>query len=102
MSLRRSPTLTSALLASNRRNAEKSTGPRNARGKAWSRLNRLRNGMRSPEYLSFVNALFDAPPGRVGLTARALLSSKKAHHPLFVEMAEMILQTEIDMCKERL
>lgn len=32
MSLRKSPTLTTALLASNRRNAKKSTGPRSVRG----------------------------------------------------------------------
>ena len=53
MSLRKSPTLTLALLASNRRNAKKSTGPRTARGKAWSWLNRFRDGMRSMEYVNF-------------------------------------------------
>jgi hypothetical protein len=42
MSLRKPPTLTAALIASNRRNAKKSTGPGTAPGKAWSRLNRLR------------------------------------------------------------
>ncbi len=44
MSLRKSPTLTPALVASNRRNAKKSTGPRTARGKAWLPLNRLGDG----------------------------------------------------------
>jgi hypothetical protein len=48
VSLRKSPTLTPALLAANRRNAKKSTGPRTARGKAWSRLNSLRHGCHSP------------------------------------------------------
>jgi hypothetical protein len=101
MSLRKSPTLTAALLNSNRRNAKKSTGPRTARGKAWSRLNRLRNGARSAEYISFVEALLDAPPGRVGVTAQALLASKQALHPMFKEIAEISVQAEIDICEER-
>jgi hypothetical protein len=100
MSLRRSPTLTPALLAANRRNAKKSTGPRTARGKAWSRLNRLRNGARSPEDISFLNALLDAPPGQMRLTAQALLLSKQAHHPLFMEIAAMSVQAGIDICNE--
>jgi len=73
MSLRKSPILTPALLASNRRNAKKSTGPRTAQGKAWSRLNSLQDGWHSPEYISLVKALLDAPPGRVAATAQALL-----------------------------
>ena len=81
MSLRKSPTLTPALLDSNRRNARKSTGPKTARGKAWSRLNHLRNGARSSEYISFVEALLDAPPGQVGVTARDILLSKPVIHP---------------------
>ena len=82
MSLRKSPCLTPALLASNRRNAKKSTGPRTARGKAWSRLNHMREGWRSPEYLSLITALFNAPPGRAGATAQALVqtgSSSSVH-----------------------
>ncbi len=76
MSLRKSPTLTPALLASNRQNAKQSTGPRTAQGKAWSRLNHMRHGAYSPEYINFVEALLDAPPGRhgaspFGLQARA-------------------------------
>ena len=100
MSLRKPPTLTPARIEANRRNARKSTGPRTARGKAWSRLNRLRNGARSPEYLSFVEALLDAPPGRMGVTAQALLSSKLALHPMFREIAEISVQAEIDICNE--
>ena len=42
--LRRSPRLTPASLAARRANALKSTGPRTARGKAWSSLNALRHG----------------------------------------------------------
>ena len=46
MSLRKSPTRTAASLAANRANAQKSTGPRTAGGKARARLNRLRHGRR--------------------------------------------------------
>ena len=102
MSLRKSPTLTPALLAANRRNAQKSTGPRTARGKAWSRLNRLRHGGRSPQFHDFFNALHHAPPGpaRVALVARTLLASQPVQHPLFLEMAELCLQAEQDLCPE--
>jgi len=100
VSLRKSPTLTPALLASNRRNAKKSTGPRTARGKAQSRLNHLQSGMHSPEYINFVAALFNAPACQVELTAQALLASKPVVHPLFVEAAELAVQTEIAICEE--
>jgi hypothetical protein len=100
MSLRKSPTLTPALLASNRRNAQKSSGPRTAQGKAWSRLNHLRYGTRSSEYINFLEALLDAPVGRVGATADALLSSKPVLHPLFMEAAELGVETEIYLIKE--
>jgi len=100
MSLRKSPTLTPALLAANQQNAKQSTGPRTARGKAWSRLNRLRHGGRSAEYINFYDALLDAPPGpaRVALVARALLASKPVQHPLFTELAEVSIQAEIERC----
>ena len=100
MSLRKSPTLTPALLAANRTNAKKSTGPRTVRGKAWSRLNRLRHGARSPEYINFLTALLAAPPGRMEVTARALLTSQQAQHPLFLEFAELAIQAEIEICEE--
>jgi hypothetical protein len=47
MSLRKSPTMTPARLEANRRNAQKSTGPRTARGKAQSRMSGLKHGGRS-------------------------------------------------------
>ena len=100
MSLRKSPTLTPALIASNRRNARKSTGPRTAQGKARSRLNRLRGGWRSPEYINLLKAILDAPPGRMGVTMQALLASKPVVHPLFREAAELGIQTEISICEE--
>jgi hypothetical protein len=46
MSLRQTPTLTPALLAANRRNAQKSTGPRSEAGKRRVRLNGLKHGLR--------------------------------------------------------
>ena len=101
MSLRRSPTLTSALLASNRLNAKKSTGPRTVRGKAWSRMNRLDDGMHSLEYVDFLKAMIDAPPGRVAETAKAILASKPVILPLFREAAELAIQVEIDICAEQ-
>ena len=100
MSLRKSPTLTPALLASNRRNARESTGPRTVRGKAWSRLNSLREGWRAPDYIKFLVALIDAPPGRMAMTARALLNSRPVNHTLFLEAAELAVQVEIDICEE--
>ncbi len=100
MSLRKCPTLTPALLASNRRNAKKSTGPRTARGKAWSRLNRFQHGMRSPEYINFFKALHDAPLGKVGMMADALLSSPQVIHPLFTHIADAFVEADIEMCKE--
>ncbi|HUI43407.1 MAG TPA: hypothetical protein VL523_15695, partial [Terriglobia bacterium] len=47
MPLRRSPVITPASLAARRANALKSTGPRTARGKAWTCLNALRHGRRA-------------------------------------------------------
>ncbi|HEY6291789.1 MAG TPA: hypothetical protein VI455_09555 [Terriglobia bacterium] len=47
MPLRRSPRLTSAFLEANRRNAQKSTGPRTVRGKQAVILNALDHGQRS-------------------------------------------------------
>ena len=54
MSLRKSPLRTPAMLAANRVNAQKSTGPSTAPGKARAALNSLRHGacaVRFPETL---------------------------------------------------
>ena len=98
MSLRKSPTLTPALLAANRRNASRSTGPRTAQGKASSRLNGLRYGRRSRHYLGFINALADAPPGMVNVVVQRLLAKEYAAHPLFVDIANAAIIAEHELC----
>lgn len=98
MSLRKSPTLTPALLAANRRNASKSTGPRTAQGKAWSRLNGFRYGRRSHHFMGFINALMDAPPGMVNVVAQRLLAEDYAAHPMFVDIANAAIIAEHDLC----
>jgi hypothetical protein len=69
MPLRKSPTLPFSLLASNRPNAKQSIGPRTARGRAWSRLNHLKEGWRSPEYIKDLAGFATRPsePGGKGL-----------------------------------
>src|SRR5271157_148068 len=78
MSLRKSPILTPARLAANRRNALKSTGPRTAAGKAWSRLNGLRSGLRSLAYQEFLRALVEAEPCGIERVARTALTPEQA------------------------
>jgi hypothetical protein len=97
MSLRKSPTLTPARLAANRRNAQKSTGPRTAWGKSWSRLNGLRDGSRSRRCQDLVLSLLDAPPCAVDRTARALLGPAEAAHPTFSEFVDLARQAEIEV-----
>jgi hypothetical protein len=82
MSLRRSPRLTPALLAANRRNAQKSTGPRTAGGKARARLNRLRHGRRSPLFARFWRAL-QQNPSRCRSASQSSLKLEDTRHPLF-------------------
>jgi predicted membrane metal-binding protein len=94
--LRKSP-LTPARLEANRRNAQKSTGPRTALGKSQSRLNGVRNGGRSRLYRDLLLALADAPPGAVIQTARAALTPAQARHPLFAELVEIFRLAESDV-----
>ena len=89
MSLRKSPTMTPARLEANRRNAQKSTGPRTARGKAQSRLNRLTTGQRSPLKRRLLLAFLNAAPCTVEATARALLTPEQAAHPVYAEVVEL-------------
>lgn len=94
MSLVKSPTLTPALLAAKRRNAQTSTGPRTARGKAQSRLNALQRGERSPAYRQLWDALLCAPPCSVDRTVSAVLTPDVARHPLFAEAIAMFREAE--------
>ena len=77
MSLRKSFTLTPARIEANRRNVQKSTAPRTARGKAQSRMNGLRNGVRFPRYPGLIQAQFDVPPGAVDKVKRTPIVSSK-------------------------
>jgi len=93
MSLRKNP-VTPARLEANRRNSQKSTGQRTARGKSQSRLNRLRGGGRSRLYGDLLKALMDAPPCRVLETARAILTPAQMSHPLFAELVRIFCEAE--------
>ena len=93
MPLRKSP-MTSARLEANRRNAQKSTGPRTARGKSQSRLNGLRSGTRSRLYEDFLLALLDASPGTIVKTARTVLSPAQAAHPLFAPLVSIFVESQ--------
>jgi len=86
--------MTPARLQPNRRNSQKSTGPRTARGKSQSRLNRLRGGGRSRLYGDLLQALVDAPPCRVLETAREVLTPAQMSHPLFADLVEIFCQAE--------
>jgi len=98
MSLRKSPILTPARLAANRRNALKSTGPRTGAGKAWPRLNGLRGGTRSPACQRFLRALFDAEPCGIEQVARTNLSPQEAAHPLFARTVDLFRRAEFEVC----
>ena len=97
MSLRKSPTLTPAQLTANRRNAQKSTGPRTARGKAQSRLNGLRHGFCSPAYRQFRLALFEASPGYpVASTVCAMLTPQESCHPVYADLIDVHFEMEME------
>lgn len=99
MSLRKSPTLTAARLAANRRNAQKSTGPRTPRGKAQSRLNALRHGWASPTFQNLIIAITEAPPGESVEAALALLTPEQAAHPVFAQAIEITREAEIGVAE---
>ena len=82
------------MLAANRRNARKSTGPRTPRGKAQSRMNALRTGARSRLRRGLLESLLNAPPCGVARLAQALLTPEMALCPLLRETAEIVIQAE--------
>jgi hypothetical protein len=96
MSLLKPRVMTPARLAANRRNAQKSTGPRTARGKAQSRLNGLQHGFCSPLYREFWLSLFEAPPGTpVAKTVCNLLTPEESLHPVYAELIDVHYEMEL-------
>jgi len=100
MSLRKAPSITPARLAANRLNAQKSMGPRTARGKAHSRMNGLKGGGRSRFYQGLWRALLEAPPCSVDRTVRSVLPPELAAHPRFARVVDMFRQAEIEVVLE--
>ena len=97
MSLLKPRVMTPARRAANRRNAQKSTGPRTARGKAQSRLNGLRHGFCSPAYRQFWLALFEAPPGYpVAKTVCAMLTPEESCHPVYADLIDVHFEMEME------
>jgi len=94
MSLRKPYVLPPARLAAHRRTARQSTGPRSTRGRAQSRLNRLRDGSRSWLFQDLRCTLTDAPPASVAGTARWTMTPELAAHPLFAELGQIFCQAE--------
>ena len=101
MSLRKPYALSPARIAANRRNARQSTGPRSARGRAQSRLNRLRDGSRSRLYQDLLWELMPAPPAAVAQTARGTMTPELAGHPLFAELGRIFCQAEAEVALTR-
>jgi len=95
MSLRKSPTLTPALLEACRRNGQKSRGPRTAQGKANVRKNALREGGRSRLWREFAQAAVYAPPGGVERMVRGWLTQDLARHKLFAQLAEVAIEADM-------
>jgi hypothetical protein len=97
MSLLKPRVVTPARRAANRRNAQKSTGPRTARGKAQSRLNGLRHGFCSPAYRRFRLALLEASPGYpVANTVRAMLTPQESCHPVYADLIDVHFEMEME------
>ena len=95
MSLRKPPTMTPARVEANRRNAQKSTGPRTPRGKAQSCLNGLKHGGRSSLRRGLMSALMSASPGRVLAAPEAFLTPEQSRNPMFTELVQMAREAEL-------
>ena len=92
--------MTAARLAASRRNGRKSRGPGRKQGNTISGLLRIRDGMDTPEYLNFVKAVTEAPPGRMGVSALTYISSHKVIHPLFMDIAKLIVAAETGIIRD--
>jgi len=90
MSLLEPRVLTPAQLQANRRNAQRSTNPRTAPGKARSRLSGMRHGHCSPQYRQFWYALFEATPGcPAEFTVDQTLAVQEALHPVYSNLIKV-------------
>ena len=97
MSLLKPRVITPARRAAHRRNAQKSTGPRTARGKAQSRLNGLRHGFCSPAYRQFWLALLEAPPGYpVAKTVVDMLTPEQSCQPVYADLIDVHFAMEME------
>lgn len=95
MSLLKPCVLTPARLQPNRLNAQKSTGPRTALGKASSRLNSMRNGCCSPKYNQRWYALFECRPDySVEYIVHQLLTPPEILNPVFSNLIELHCELE--------
>jgi len=92
--------MTAALVAANRRNAQKSTGPRTAHGRAWSGLNGLRTGSRSLAYATLLRALLEAPPGAIDRVAAQMLTPEQASHPLLCSVVDQFRRADLEVAAE--
>jgi hypothetical protein len=89
--------MTLARLEANRLSAKKSTGPRTAAGKAYSRMNALRHGARSAEYMNLVKALCDAEPGAILRVGEGCLAAAEKTHPVYLQLIELFTEVERQM-----
>ena len=97
MSLHKPYALSPPRLAAHCRSARKSTGPRSARGKAQSRLNRLRDGSRSRLFQDLRWTLMDPPAAAVAGTARRTMTPELAGHPLFAKLGQIFYQAGVEV-----
>jgi hypothetical protein len=99
VSLRKSPTMTPARLAANRRSALRSTGPRTPRGKARSSLNALTTRVRSESSVRLIKGLMDGTPGTVQEKAARILTPEELSHPVFASFLERFQKTQLLLLK---
>jgi hypothetical protein len=76
MSLRKPYRLTPARLAANWLNAQKSTGPRTARGKEWAAMNALKNGLWAQSFRQTLASTGEPVPKFDGMVERLALVLK--------------------------
>ncbi len=94
MPLRKPPTLTAARLTANRRNAQKSTGPRTEPGKARSRLNGLRPDGACRSIGRFSGSWLMPPCSVNSVVASHMLTLEEASHPVFASIVDLFRRME--------